>query len=202
MTKAPQDDTPGDERGDRPRWSNETTRRLEKLYRDYARGLYGYLRALGLDPDTANEVVHETFVKLGDFLERGGMIPDSPKAYVFKAGRNTMIDRFRRKDEKYSTPTDEPEDFNDTAAEQAFERITELLSKRDDLLRLRVAITELPRRQREVVLMYMNDFSNPEIADSLGLSQGTVRYHLSMGLRRLRLLLDLGGYGNEGRTDE
>ena len=113
-----------------------------------------------------------------------------------------MIDRFRRKDEKYSTPTDDPENFADTAAEQAFERFIELFSKRDDLLRLRVALTELPQRQREVVLMHMYDFSNPQIADSLGLSQGTVRYHLSMGLRRLRLLLDLGGYGNEGRTDE
>jgi RNA polymerase sigma factor (sigma-70 family) len=197
VTNAPQGDAPGDEPGDRLRWSNETARRVEELYRAYSRSLYSYLRALGLDPDTANEVVHETFIKLGDFLERGGRISDSPKAYVFKTGRNTMIDRFRRKDEKYSTPTDEPEDFDDTAAEQAFERFIELFSKRDDLLRLRVAITELPRRQREVVLMHMDDFSNPEIADSLGLSRGAVRYHLSMGLRRLRLLLDLGEYGNE-----
>lgn len=197
MTRAPQGNTQGEEPGDCLRWSDETARRIEELYRAYSRSLYSYLRTLGLDPDTANEVVHETFVKLGDFLEKGGKISDSPKAYVFKTGRNTMIDGFRRKDEKYSTPTDEPEDFDDIAAEQAFERFIELFSKRDDLLRLRVAITELPRRQREVVLMHMDDFSNPEIADSLGLKQGTVRYHLSMGLRRLRQLLDLGGYGNE-----
>ena len=198
MTKASRGGTPGDEPGDRPRWSNETTRRVEELYRDYARSLYGYLRVLSLDSETAEDTVHETFVKLGDFLERGGKIPDSPKAYVFTAGHNAMIDRFRRKDEKYSTPTDEPEDFDDPGVEQAFERFIELFSKRDDLLRLRVAITELPRRQREVVVMHMYDFSNPQIADSLGLSQGAVRYHLSVGLRRLRLLLDMGGYGNEG----
>ena len=201
MTKAPRGDTPATSPGTAP---DGATRPGEesRSSRDYARSLYGYLRARGLDPETARETVHETFVKLGDFLEKGGKISDSPKAYVFKAGRNAMIDRFRRKDEKYSTPTDDPENFADTAAEQAFERFIELFSKRDDLLRLRVALTELPQRQREVVLMHMYDFSNPQIADSLGLSQGTVRYHLSMGLRRLRLLLDLGGYGNEGRTDE
>ena len=198
MTNAPQGDAPGDQPGDRPRWSNETARRVEELYRAYSRRLYGYLRALGLDPDTANEIVHETFIKLGDFLEKGGRVSDRPKAYVFKTGRNAMIDRFRRKDEKYSTPTDEPEDFDDPAAEQEFERFIELSSKRDDLLRLRVAITELPQRQREVVLMHMDDFSTPDIADSLGLSQGAVRYHLSMGLRRLRQFLDLGGDGKEG----
>ncbi len=49
----------------------------------------------------------------------------------------------------------------------------------------------LPRRQREVLaLRYYLDFSEREIAETLGISQGAVKSHASRGAAALRDLLE------------
>ena len=59
-----------------------------------------------------------------------------------------------------------------------------MVAERDYLMR---ALAALPRRQRTVlVLRYLNDLSELEIADALGCSVGTVKSQASRGLARLR----------------
>jgi len=54
-------------------------------------------------------------------------------------------------------------------------------------LDLYAALTELPKRQREaVVLRYLGDQSEQDTAALLGLSVGSVKTHASRGLARLR----------------
>jgi RNA polymerase sigma-70 factor (sigma-E family) len=49
------------------------------------------------------------------------------------------------------------------------------------------ALTSLPRRQREVVVLrYLGDLSEAQTAEALGCSVGTVKTHASRGLARLR----------------
>ncbi len=58
------------------------------------------------------------------------------------------------------------------------------VADRDFLIR---ALAALPKRQRTVlVLRYYSDLSEPEIADVLGCSVGTVKSQASRGLARLR----------------
>ena len=52
---------------------------------------------------------------------------------------------------------------------------------------LTAALRRLPRRQREViVLRYLLDFSEAEVAAALGVSQGSVKTHLHRGVAALR----------------
>ena len=54
---------------------------------------------------------------------------------------------------------------------------------RDDEQRVIGALSTLPRRQREVlVLRYYLDLSEAEIADTLGISRGSVKSHSSRGI--------------------
>jgi RNA polymerase sigma-70 factor (sigma-E family) len=56
------------------------------------------------------------------------------------------------------------------------------------------ALRELPRRQREVlVLRYYEDASEAEIADLLGVTTGSVKVHASRGLRALASRLEVRG---------
>ena len=62
-----------------------------------------------------------------------------------------------------------------------------LLVERVDLQR---ALLELPKRQREaVVLRYIADLSEADVAALLGCSPGTIKSHLNRGTTRLRLAL-------------
>ena len=57
----------------------------------------------------------------------------------------------------------------------------------DERLDLYAALAELPKRQREaVVLRYLGDQSEQDTAALLGLSVGSVKTHASRGLARLR----------------
>jgi RNA polymerase sigma factor (sigma-70 family) len=55
-------------------------------------------------------------------------------------------------------------------------------------LALANAIATLPRRQREAIgLRYLSDLTDQQVADVLGISEGTVRTHIRRGLRTLRV---------------
>lgn len=57
----------------------------------------------------------------------------------------------------------------------------------EDMLR---ALRKLPPRQRAcVVLRYVHDLSEEQIAETLGVAPGTVKAHLSQGRERLKSLL-------------
>ena len=58
---------------------------------------------------------------------------------------------------------------------------------------LRDALRHLPRRQREVVVMrYLAELSEAEVAIALGCSAGTVKTHASRGLTSLRAVMGVG----------
>ncbi|HVT21861.1 MAG TPA: SigE family RNA polymerase sigma factor [Mycobacteriales bacterium] len=60
----------------------------------------------------------------------------------------------------------------------------------DDRLDLYAALSKLPRRQREsVVLRYLGDLSEAQTADIMGCSVGSVKTHASRGLSALREVL-------------
>ena len=61
----------------------------------------------------------------------------------------------------------------------------------DERLDLVRALSALPRRQREVVVLrFLGDFSEATVATVLGLSAGTVQSHSARGLEALRRTLN------------
>jgi RNA polymerase sigma-70 factor, ECF subfamily len=63
---------------------------------------------------------------------------------------------------------------------------------------LRVLLAELPRQQRATIaLYYIEELSMAEIAETLGISVGTVGFHLSRGRERLRDVLSERGEHRE-----
>ena len=69
--------------------------------------------------------------------------------------------------------------------------------------RLRVAVEELSGRQREVLrLSELEGFSGPEVAEMLGIAEGTVRWHLHQARATLRdVLSEDEGAGPADRPD-
>jgi len=67
-----------------------------------------------------------------------------------------------------------------------------------DRLALVAALRELPGRQREVVVLrYLGDCSETDVARVLGIAPGSVRAHMQRGLEALRRRLG-AGLGEEG----
>jgi RNA polymerase sigma-70 factor (ECF subfamily) len=98
---------------------------------------------------------------------------------VRNRARNAMRDRFVAR----TTPLDSntPAAGSSPAAE----------AERSDLRsRLLSALAELGEQQREILLLHdLEGWKHAEIAQRLGLSAGTVRWHLHHARRRLRVIL-------------
>ncbi len=98
-----------------------------------------------------------------------------PEAWVARVTANLAIDLLRRKG-RLQPGVPEPSADHGT---RVLERI--------ELVR---ALQELPRRQRQVVVMrYLADLPEAEVARELGCSAGSVKQHASRGLAALRASL-------------
>ena len=98
-------------------------------------------------------------------------------AWVSRSAANASISRIRRRDvrERLRLAPPRPQ--------------TSQVELRQDLVR---ALRRLPARQREVlVLRYLADLPEQEVADALGCSIGSVKQHAHRALRALRVDMDL-----------
>lgn len=156
-----------------PRRADEA---VTALYRVHAGGLRRLAVLLVDDPETAEDVVQDAFVR----LHRRWLAlrdPDKALAYLRTSVVNGSRSRLRRRrTERRFVP---PPVDNYPSAEHTVLRTADLRAVREGLV-------QLPRRQREVlVLRYYLDLPEAEIADALGISRGSVKSHSARGIATL-----------------
>lgn len=159
----------------------------EAVYRANAGRLGRLARLLLRDPEEAQEVVQEVFLKVAGALDR----LERPRAWdpwLTRLTINACRDRYRsgwwrlwrrRRARLEAIEVVDPRPTPDREAAGA--------EARD---RLWAAFQRLPARQREVfALRHFEGWSTELIAESLGLSPGSVKTHLFRAVHRLRAAL-------------
>ena len=149
--------------------------RFEEAFPDLYRLAYRVsFRVLG-DRGDAEDVAQEA---LAHAHLRWAHLREKPEGWVVTVATNLSIDRHRRR-RRLSSLVNEPLALVDVH-----------MSERIDLAR---GLRRLPRRQREVVVLrYLADWSERDVALSLGVSAGAVKSHASRGLAALRQYLEAG----------
>ena len=154
---------------------------LTETYQAHYRSLLG-LAALLLD-DTASceDVVQEAFIRV-HAARRRVREPDKTLAYLRQTVVNLSRSTLRRRILGLRL-LQKPMPDMASAEEGAYDAL-----ERDQLLQ---AMRGLQRRQREVlVLRYFADMTEAQVADSLGISVGSVKAYGSRGLAALRLSME------------
>ncbi len=113
-----------------------------------------------------------------------------PEAYVRQAMTNAMRSVWRRRRRMREQPTSQPPDRHRDIGEEAIHNRMPLLD----------ALRRLPAQQRLViVLRFVEDLTEAEVATRLGCSTGTVKKQSSRALTRLRADPQLAlSFGLEG----
>jgi RNA polymerase sigma-70 factor (ECF subfamily) len=155
---------------------------FEKLYKRYARPVFGLaLRRLG-DRGRAEDALQETFVSIWRSArtykpERG---PGAP--WLYAVARNAIVDRGRMRLEP-AVETPEEVSGEPGPAERAEASWT--------TWRLHRALEELSESERTVIeLAYWSGLSQSEVADYLGIPLGTVKTRTRAALARLADMLE------------
>jgi RNA polymerase sigma-70 factor (sigma-E family) len=168
---------------EKSRWSGGADAVSTLFYTDYRR-LVGLATLLVDDRETAEDVVQEAYAGL---YRRWRQLrnPDVAITYLNRAVVNAGRDHLRHRRRA-------------TAGQLALVPRPEALPSaeqhavaHDEADRLWRAISELPHRQRQVlVLRYYLDQNETEIADILRVSRGSVKKHASRGLAALARCLE------------
>ena len=68
---------------------------LVEAYDAYQRDIHGFLRAATRDPDTAEDLTQETFIRLYREIQ-AGRTPDNIRAWLYTVATNLVTSRGRR----------------------------------------------------------------------------------------------------------
>lgn len=153
---------------------------FDAFYRSQNRQLFYFFRRR-VGREEASDLTHEAFTRM---LRTGAFERvENPRAYLFRAARNLVIERARRGKRKESGlfPFDEGRDAP-VGPEQA------LAIEASNLRRgLRRAILAMPRRTRRIFLMHrLRRQTYREIAEEIGIREQGVEYHMMRALARCR----------------
>jgi len=127
------------------------------------------------------DLVQEVYARVYEAARKE--MPDQAKSFVFTTAHNLLIDRVRREKIVQFETVSELDTLAIAADEPAPDRSA---IARDELRRLAVALDRLSPRTREVVTMRrIEGLARAEIAQRLGITEVTVKWHLNEGLRAL-----------------
>ena len=172
-------------------------RAFDELLARNQQKLYNYILFVVRDPELANDVFQETFVKVITRLQEG-KYTDSGKFsfWLSRIAHNVIMDTYRQQKSEHIVEASEDNDLNKLRRQDLMEMNRENEFVNAQILQdVRHLMDTLPAPQREVVYMrYYQDLSFKEIAEATGVSintsLGRMRYAL-INMRRLAKEHDL-----------
>ena len=132
--------------------------------------------------------MQETFLRAWRSADRWDAKTGSIRTWMYAIARNVCIDALRSRGRRLPLTTDEQTEQSDIAAAVGFDS---MLSS----WMLEEALRRIPADQRDaLVLTYVRDRPYAEIADVLGVPEGTLRTRVFYGLKSLRTVLEEMGW--------
>lgn len=156
-----------------------------KIFHLFYQPLCLFLSKMGLDSFVAEEIVHDTFLKLwdknADFQELSGL-----RSFLYVACKNAALNlldkekRQRLKEADYQ----HTQDWVDLP-------VTQQIIYTEVIQELHAAIDKLPDQCQKVMrLLFVEGCTPQEVADRLGVTNSTVYNQKMRGVQLLRSLLD------------
>ena len=154
---------------------------IQALYDMYSGALLGVISRIILQPEVAEDLLQETFIKIWNSAESYDNTKGRLFTWMMNVARNLSIDKLRSKDFKNSNKNQDIEnnvDFIDAQKKVTFNA---------DLLGLREMVVALkPEFTTVLDLVYFKGYTHMEAAEELNLPLGTVKTRIRMAIMELR----------------
>lgn len=155
---------------------------MVRLFEEEGRALVRLVRLFVDDRNAAEDLVQEGFIRLSRSAHR---INDQSRAAAYL--RSIVLNLARDHNRRGLVSLRHRLPLDDLRASTEDEIVL-----RDDQQEVIEALRELPRRQRDcLVLRYYEELGIDEIAETLGISRNSVKTHLSRGLAAMEQRLGL-----------
>lgn len=167
--------------------TRQDRRAQEELFKLFYGKMLGVCMRYANDRDTAEEMLQEGFIKIFDKLDAFDY-KGSFEGWIRRIVANTAIDHIR-KSKKDPLLTDNDEDFKLGTENPVIEKEEEELTGIRAEMAVE-AIQELSPAYRAVFNLYvMEEYTHKEIAEILGISEGTSKSNLAKAKANLQKIL-------------
>ena len=158
------------------RFREGNQRAFEELFWGFFSAGRQFVKSFQVDDSSADDILQEVFIHIWD-KRRAFKSEDHFKAYFYKALRNNTVKYITRNKHILNLESAENKESDDVLL-----KITEIEFKRE----ISRAISLLPEKRREIILLSMSGMSEQMIADTLNISINTVKNQKTKAYASLR----------------
>jgi RNA polymerase sigma factor (sigma-70 family) len=152
-----------------------------ELYTNHVTKIYRYIYYNVHDKEHAEDITQEVFLKAWKAIGSCRGKEKTFSSWLYRIAHNLIIDKLRKSQKQSSREAELPESIRDTS-----DRMEISLEQRD-LLKV---IDVLSPNQRQVIVMkFIEEMDNREIAETMGKSTGAIRILQMRALETLRKTL-------------
>ena len=163
---------------------------LSDLYDRYSRMIYAIAWKSLNSVEDCEEVVLEVFAQIWKIADRLDLSKGCVEQWIFTLARSRILDRLRklqRLNKVHAAISSGKEIEFPTVSVDPIEAI-EIVERQQQVL---AALSQIPPPQRQVIEMaYYQGLTHTQIAAATGLSLGTVKTRLRLGLSKLRIAFE------------
>jgi RNA polymerase sigma factor (sigma-70 family) len=153
------------------------------LYDNYSGALYGIVKSIVNDTETANDTLQDVFVNIWKKIESYDPAKGRLFTWMLNIARNAAIDRIRSRGFRDSLK-------NQPLSENVDISVGSFTNPNINDVGLRKVINRLKEEQRVLIdLSYFHGFTHEEIAKAMNIPLGTVKTRIRSALLQLRTLI-------------
>jgi RNA polymerase sigma-70 factor (ECF subfamily) len=162
-------------------------RALQVVYQRYSPLVYGLARRVTASTAHAEEITQEVFVYLWQNPDRFDAERGTLRAFLGALAHRRSVDEVRRNARRTAR---EDRVGTDATTLEMFD-VGDGIERSQTAERVRAAVSSLPDQQREAVLLaYFGGCTFRQVAERLGIPEGTAKSRLRLGLSKLAGLLE------------
>ena len=158
------------------RFREGNQRAFEELFWGFFSAGRQFVKSFQVDDSSADDILQEVFIHIWD-KRQAFKSEDHFKAYFYKALRNNTVKHITRNKHVLNLESAENKESDDVLL-----KITEIEFNRE----ISRAISLLPEKLREIILLSMSGMSEQMIADTLNISINTVKNQKTKAYASLR----------------
>lgn len=160
------------------------------LYDEYVDPIFRYVYYKVGDFAESQDLTGQTFLKAFENIDSYEIRDVAFSSWLYRIAHNLVVDYFRRESKRESVPIDEQPPMHATGGNPVETVLADMDSER-----LSRAMQKLTHNQREiVVLKFIDNLSNTQVAEIMGISVGAVKSAQKRGLLALnKILTDSSG---------
>lgn len=157
---------------------NSDKKAISLLYENYADALFGVIKKIISDDDTAQDVLQESFVKIWRYAKKYDPSKAKLFTWLYRIAYNTAIDKVRSQKNKSG---------NEVQIETSNVYTVTSYKLNQDVLDIKEHLSSLDEKYQIVInALFFEGMTQQEASEELDIPLGTIKSRLKIGLRELK----------------